>query len=107
MKASRFMITDSGGIQEEAAALGKYTVVVRNQTERQEAIDAGVAKLAPPGRLSVTLALEAAEREWSNVKPSDVFGDGHAAERIVDHLVRNVGLPHQGNSSGLCATNIG
>ncbi len=82
----RFLITDSGGIQEEAAALGKYTIVVRHSTERPEAIEAGIAVLAQPRRVSIRLALEKAEREWESVNASDVFGDGKAAERIVDHL---------------------
>jgi UDP-N-acetylglucosamine 2-epimerase (non-hydrolysing) len=87
MLECRFIVTDSGGVQEEATTLGKYTIVVRGETERPEAISAGTARLVLPKRANIRRALQVAERDWQDVEPSDVFGDGHAAERIVEHLL--------------------
>lgn len=86
MRGCRFLLTDSGGVQEEASALGKYTIVVRHETERPEAIREGVARLVPPNRAEIKYALNKAERCWEDVKPSDVFGDGNSAKRIIAHL---------------------
>ncbi len=91
MRSARFLITDSGGVQEEAAALGKYTVVVRHETERPEAIREGIAHLVEPRRWSVREALVDAEAGWSDVEPSDVFGDGKAAKYIISHLGQRLG----------------
>jgi UDP-N-acetylglucosamine 2-epimerase (non-hydrolysing) len=90
MRGARFLLTDSGGIQEEATALGKYTIVVRNDTERHEAITHGTARLVRPQRVAVREALKLAEEMWAVPEPSNVFGDGHAAKRIVDHLLRQI-----------------
>ncbi len=87
MRSAQFLITDSGGVQEEATALGKYTLVVRHETERFEAILAGIAHLVCPERTIVREALGDAEAGWSKVKPSTVFGDGHAAKHIMAHLM--------------------
>ena len=91
MRSSRFLITDSGGVQEEATALGKYTVVVRHETERPEAVLEGVAHLVPPHRGLVREALGYAAREWPSASPSDAFGDGHAAKHIMAHLSQRLG----------------
>jgi UDP-N-acetylglucosamine 2-epimerase (non-hydrolysing) len=84
------VITDSGGVQEEAAALGKPMLVARRTTERQEAVEAGVGELVPPNSSRV---FEAAKRllsdpvEYSRrAVPTAAFGDGHAAERIARAL---------------------
>ena len=90
MRSARFLLTDSGGVQEEAAALGKYTIVVRNETERPEAVLAGTARLIPPNRAVVRSELNLAEHEWELASPSDVFGDGNAAKYIVEHLSRRL-----------------
>ena len=90
MKRSRLILTDSGGIQEEAPALGVPVLVMREVTERPEAVDAGVARLvgADEARI-VTEALrllddpEAHARMARAVNP---YGDGRAAERIADAL---------------------
>ncbi len=91
MRSARFLLTDSGGVQEEAAALGKYTIVVRHETERFEAVQAGIAHLVCPDRLMVREALGDAEAGWVHVQPSDVFGDGNAAKYIIEHLSRRLG----------------
>jgi UDP-N-acetylglucosamine 2-epimerase (non-hydrolysing) len=91
MRSSRFLITDSGGVQEEATALGKYTIVVRHETERPEAVLEGSAHLTPPNRARVREALGYAEMGWNTVSPSDAFGDGKAAKHIMSHLMERLG----------------
>lgn len=92
LKASTLVLTDSGGIQEEATMLGKPTLVMRGVTERVEAIDAGVAKLVGTDadrifeEASALLGDDAAYSAMAN--GADAFGDGHAAEKIVDVLAR-------------------
>lgn len=85
-----FVITDSGGIQEEAPALGKPVLVVRESTERPEAVEAGVAELVglDPARLiaSVRRLLDNPGHYRSMARPVSPFGDGQAASRIVQAL---------------------
>ena len=87
MNHAHFIVTDSGGIQEEAPSLGKPVLVTRNTTERPEAIDAGAALLV--GTDEERLFREAhalltdAERYASMAQVRHVFGDGQASERIV------------------------
>lgn len=85
MGRARLLLTDSGGLQEEAPALGLRTLVVRASTERPEGIAAGVARLVPPR----TAPLVAAIREGLDAPapaPAFPYGDGHAAERIASHI---------------------
>lgn len=90
MRASRIVLTDSGGIQEEAPALGKPTLVLRETTERPEGIEAGVAKLVGTDE---DLIFREAERLLTD-EPSyaamarvrNPYGDGKAAERIAGIL---------------------
>jgi UDP-N-acetylglucosamine 2-epimerase (non-hydrolysing) len=81
------LLTDSGGLQEEAPALGKPVLVLRETTERPEAIDAGTAKLVGTNPTQIAavaselLSDSAAYQTMANaINP---FGDGHAAERIL------------------------
>jgi UDP-N-acetylglucosamine 2-epimerase (non-hydrolysing) len=84
------ILTDSGGIQEEATALGKPMLVMRDVTERPEAVAAGGALLvgAHSGPIvdKATQLLSDAALYGRMSKGSDVFGDGHAADRIVAAL---------------------
>lgn len=91
MARSTLVITDSGGIQEEAPALGKPVLVMRKTTERPEAVDAGTAKLVGTDTAVIVSAAEellhdpAAYAAMANaVSP---YGDGHASERIADILL--------------------
>lgn len=95
MNKSTLILTDSGGIQEEAPSLGKPVLVMRQTTERPEAVDAGTAKLVGTDTKTIVREAEkllrdpAAYDTMANaVSP---FGDGHAAERIVDILLRQPG----------------
>lgn len=90
MKRAYIVITDSGGIQEEAPALGKPVLVTRDVTERPEAVAAGTAKLVgtDPQRIvaEATALLDSADlyRRVSAIK--NPYGDGNAANRIVETL---------------------
>lgn len=89
---SHLLLTDSGGLQEEAPSLGKPVLVLRETTERPEAVTAGTAKLV--GTKSETIVANAVEL-LSNpdayaamANAINPFGDGHAAERILQ-IVQN------------------
>ena len=79
------MLTDSGGLQEEACVLGVPCVTMRDTTERPESVEAGANQLAGADAASIAEAAAAMvniPRDWKQP-----FGDGRAAERIVDLLV--------------------
>lgn len=88
MARSYLILTDSGGIQEEAPSLGKPVLVMRDTTERPEGIEAGTLKLVGTSEKviyqSFTELLEN-ESEYSKMaRASNPYGDGHACERIAD-----------------------
>ena len=87
MKAAWLIVSDSGGVQEEAPSLGKPLLVIRENTERPEAISAGVAKLVgtSPGALKQMLEENYSVDTWirSVKEVANPFGDGRSAERIV------------------------
>lgn len=99
MKASYLILTDSGGVQEEAPSLGKPVLVMREKTERPEAVEAGTVKLVGMDEqvvfdtadhlLSDRSAYEAMSR---SVNP---YGDGRASERIVGALLHYFGAKDQ------------
>ena len=86
----RFVLTDSGGIQEEAAALGKPVLVMRDVTERGESIDAGVSRLVGTSRAVIrewTLRLLRDDATYRRMaRKLNVYGDGCASQRIADGL---------------------
>ena len=88
---SYLILTDSGGIQEEAPSLGKPVLVLRDTTERPEGIDAGTLKLV--GTKEEDIIRETKELLDNNKKyekmskASNPYGDGHASERIVDAII--------------------
>ena len=90
MAKSYFIITDSGGMQEEAPALGKPVLVVRKETERPEAVEAGTVKLAGIEEEDIyTMAkklLEDKEEYEAMAKAVNPYGDGHACARIIEIL---------------------
>lgn len=97
MKRAYFIISDSGGVQEEAPALGKPVLVLRDETERPEAIDMGVVKLvgASYDRIveEAQLLLDDVGAYNEMARGVSPYGDGHAAERIVKKLRDYYGSP--------------
>ena len=89
------VMTDSGGLQEEAPALGKPVLVMRRETERPEAIAAGTAKLAGVEKDEIVrLAGELLDDPAAYVrmaKAVNPYGDGHASERIVQAILWHFG----------------
>mgnify|MGYP000877104290 CR=1 FL=1 len=90
MNRSYLIITDSGGIQEEAPALGKPVLVLRDTTERPEALEAGTVKLIGTQRQRImqeTNMLLHSEDEYRSMSHrQNPFGDGYAARRIMERL---------------------
>lgn len=86
----RLVLTDSGGVQEEAPSLGKPVLVMRDTTERPEGVAAGTAVLTGPNARAIIehttrlLTDEAAYRSMATAR--NPYGDGHAAERIVERI---------------------
>ena len=90
MAASYIILTDSGGIQEEAPSLGKPVLVMRETTERQEAVEAGTAILVGTDKERIVrevIRLMTDHTAWENMgKIRNPFGDGKSAHRIVEHI---------------------
>ncbi len=92
MARCRLVLTDSGGVQEEAPSLGKPVLVMRDTTERPEGVAAGTAILTGPNASAIVahaarlLTDEAAYRSMATAR--NPYGDGHAAERIVERMQR-------------------
>ena len=93
MEKSSIVLTDSGGIQEEAPGLGKPVLVMRNTTERPEALDAGTVKLVGTDYdtivNSVSTLLDNKEEYNKMSKAVNPYGDGKACGRIVDFIKKN------------------
>jgi UDP-N-acetylglucosamine 2-epimerase (non-hydrolysing) len=91
MRRSTLILTDSGGIQEEAPSLGKPVLVLRVATERPEAVEAGCARIV--GTDAETIVREARqlleddEAYARMARTANPFGDGHASERIARALL--------------------
>ena len=83
MKHCRVVVTDSGGVQEEVASLGKPVVVMRTTTERPEVISSGNGVLAGTRPARIVQAVKAALLRRSGATGKNPFGDGRAAQRIV------------------------
>ena len=91
LNKSYIILTDSGGIQEEAPSLGKPVLVLRDTTERPEGIDAGTLKLAGTDELTIyemTKELLCDKTVYNSMsRASNPYGDGHASKRIADAIV--------------------
>ena len=90
IRSARLILTDSGGIQEEAPTFGKPVLVLRRTTERPEGVEAGVARLVGTDRTAIvaetTRLLTDESAYHSMVSGANPYGDGKAAERIADIL---------------------
>ena len=95
MKESYLIITDSGGVQEEAPSLGKPVLVMRETTERPEAVEAGTVRLVGTDRkriVSEASNLLLDEMAYAKMARSiNPYGDGRAAERIAAILAAEAG----------------
>lgn len=93
LNKSYIILTDSGGIQEEAPSLGKPVIVLRDTTERPEGIEAGTLKLAGTDEKTIynlTNELLISKDEYKKMsKASNPYGDGFASKRIVDEIINN------------------
>ncbi len=91
MKQARLILTDSGGIQEEAPGFGIPALVLREVTERPEGVEAGALKLVGTGTSRIvqeaTRLLDDESAYSAMAKAVNPYGDGHAAERIVEALL--------------------
>ena len=90
MKRSHLILTDSGGVQEEAPSLGKPVLVMRDVTERPEAVEAGTARLVGADRNQIVAGVSRLLDDPSEVArmtaSENPYGDGNACDRIVDSL---------------------
>lgn len=86
IQAADLILTDSGGIQEEAPAMGKYTIVLREKTERPELIESGAGVIAGSDEKLIYNLSKKALSERLILKSESVFGDGNAADRISVHI---------------------
>ena len=95
MDRSYLILTDSGGIQEEAPSLGKPVLVLREVSERPEAIEAGTVKLVGSNRKTIIRETEHLlhnKKEYDRMaRAYNPYGDGRAAERIIEILKRTTG----------------
>ncbi|NSW91261.1 MAG: UDP-N-acetylglucosamine 2-epimerase (non-hydrolyzing) [Firmicutes bacterium] len=96
---SYMVMTDSGGLQEEAPSLGKPVLVLRNETERPEAVKAGTVALAGTDRdniVALAFKLLDSEDEYNRMaKAVNPYGDGNASERIVKALLYEFGISNE------------
>ena len=108
MNQAKFMLSDSGGVQEEAPSLGKPVLVMRETTERPEGVDAGTCRLVgtDPVKILEEADILLSDRDEYTRRSAlqNPYGDGEAAKRIVEVLERDLGRNYQkameGNAHG-------
>lgn len=90
MRSAALILTDSGGIQEEAPSLGKRVIVLRDVTERPEGLATGLTRLAGTDAEKIErFVTEALSEAWPTpAGGQDVYGDGRSSQRILERLVR-------------------
>ncbi|MFA6988980.1 MAG: UDP-N-acetylglucosamine 2-epimerase (non-hydrolyzing) [Candidatus Gastranaerophilaceae bacterium] len=93
MKASHIILTDSGGVQEEAPSLGKPVLVLRDETERPEAVEFGTVKLVGTNYNKIVNTVQSlldSKEEYNKMaSASNPYGDGLAADRIIKAILLN------------------
>lgn len=101
------LLTDSGGLQEEAPTFGVPTLVLRHETERPEAVEAGCAKLVGPRREAIvreaTRLLDDRGAAEAMRKVANPFGDGQAARRIAEAVCTRLALPNRAAGEAVAA----
>jgi UDP-N-acetylglucosamine 2-epimerase (non-hydrolysing) len=101
------LLTDSGGLQEEAPTFGVPTLVLRHETERPEAVEAGCARLVGPSREAIVreatrlLGDDAAANEMRKV--ANPFGDGQASHRIAEAVLARLVVPKKSHEAAVAA----
>lgn len=99
MSKSYIILTDSGGIQEEASSLGKPVLVLREETERPEAVEAGVVKLIGTNSKNIIKEikelLDNEEKYLEMARNINLYGDGRASERIIKRILHYFNLIDQ------------
>ena len=94
MKKSHLILTDSGGIQEEAPTLNKPVLIMRDHTERPEAIRAGTSKMVGTKPKRIIYEVEKLLKNnliYSNMsKIKNPFGDGNASKKIIQYLEKYI-----------------
>lgn len=97
MQHSHIILTDSGGVQEEAPSLGKPVLVMRNTTERPEAVEAGTVRLVGTDAAAIVenieLLLNDKAAYWTMAQSHNPYGDGRACERILEGLGLKLPVP--------------
>ena len=90
LRFSHIVLTDSGGIQEEAPSLGKPVLVMRDVTERPEAVNAGTVKLVGASKDNIITMIDMLLNDkslYSEMSEAhNPYGDGRACDRIVDYI---------------------
>ena len=93
VKIAHIILTDSGGVQEEAPSLGKPVLVIRDTTERPEGIDSGTARLVGTNKLDIILAVELllnSQTEYNKMaRAVNPYGNGNASENIYKYIYLN------------------
>jgi UDP-N-acetylglucosamine 2-epimerase (non-hydrolysing) len=94
MSRAYLLLTDSGGIQEEAPSLGKPVLVLREKTERPEAVSAGTSRLVGTSELRIVeeseLLLDDQAVYQRRARQHNPYGDGNASKRIADAIARRI-----------------
>jgi UDP-N-acetylglucosamine 2-epimerase len=100
MDRSSLIISDSGGVQEEAPSLGKRLLVTRNTTERPELLETGLAELVGADVRRIVeragVLLSGQENVTSRSATTNPYGDGRAAQRIADEMLRRFAAANAG-----------
>ena len=92
LKYSYFVLTDSGGIQEEAPSLNIPVLVMRNETERPEALESGAVKLVGSSASSIVVHVKKLleDKNFYDImaRSKNPYGDGTSSKKIVDELIK-------------------
>ncbi len=107
LQSADCIMTDSGGIQEEAVSMGKNVLVLREKSERMEGVWQGLAALVGTQENAIIEALDCAIKNSSKQRSvrSSVYGDGFSADRIVE-VIKTLHLKQQEKSEGMCGYQI-